>query len=191
MVRWFETNLVLDQLSKHRGAVWFPQHSLDYAHLDKQIRSMVGLDRPSDYLSVLDTGKQSGQEAAFVRVIEGEDAMHDLRWDQMRYQLSGAKGPYVGILGFDAIEDTYGRGAMPRVMPFIDSMRRGQNVIVAEATSISASLSQLSHQAKMHLKLESIDGTVLICGQKPFTAYYHMERRLDGGVPRPVLVPLL
>jgi len=80
---------------------------------------------------------------------------------------------------------------MPRVMPFIDSMRRGQNVIVAEATSISASLSQLSHQAKMHLKLESIDGTVLICGQKPFTADYHRERRLDGGVLRPVLVPLL
>ena len=45
-------------------------------------------------------GGGSGQEAAFVRVIEGEDAMHDLRWDQMRYQLSGAKGPYVGILGF-------------------------------------------------------------------------------------------
>jgi KaiC/GvpD/RAD55 family RecA-like ATPase len=191
MVHWFETTIVLDQLSKRRGAVWFPQHSLDYAHLDKQLRTMVGLDRPSEYLSVLDTGKQVGQEASFVRVLEGEDALHDLRWDQMRYQLNTAKGPYIGILGFDAIEDTYGRGAMPRVMPFIDAMRRGQNVIVAEATSISSSLSQLSHQAKMHLKLECIDGTVLICGQKPFTAYFHMERRTEGGVIKPVLVPLL
>ena len=32
---------------------------------------------------------------------------------------------------------------------------------------------------------------VLFLDAVPFTAYFHMERRMDGGVIKPVLVPLL
>jgi hypothetical protein len=43
----------------------------------------------------------------------------------------------------------------------------------------------------MHLKLENIDGSVLICGQKPFTPYYHIEfKEKDGGYD-PDLVPMI
>jgi KaiC/GvpD/RAD55 family RecA-like ATPase len=189
-VSWFETMFMLDQLSKKRGVVWFPQNSLDYGQIDKRLRSMLNLDRPEEQLCVLDPNNQS-PEMQFVRILEGSDAKHDLRWDQLRYLLSGAKSPYVSILGFDAIEDTYGRGVMPNVMPFIDTMRRGGHVILAEATSISASLPFLAHQAKMHVKFESINGTVLVCGQKPFTPYYHVECYKGDGAHRPVLVPML
>ncbi|HSV42218.1 MAG TPA: hypothetical protein VLH13_02270, partial [Methanomassiliicoccales archaeon] len=190
-VHWFETNFLMDALSKNRGTVWYPNNSLDYGAVEKQIRQMVGLQRPADNLCILDPGNQGGVEVPFARTVEGADASHDLRWDQLRFLLSSAKSPYISILGFDAIEDVYGRDALPKVMPFVDAMRRGGHVILAEATTVSASLPYLSHQAKMHLKFESINGTVLICGQKPFTPYYHVECQTVDGVRSPVLIPML
>ncbi|OPY31895.1 MAG: GvpD gas vesicle protein [Methanomassiliicoccales archaeon PtaU1.Bin124] len=188
-VRLFETTFVLDNLIKKRGLIWYPQHALDYSLLEKQVRDMAKVDRPSELMCVLDPGNQS-PEASFVRIVEGADASHDLRFDQFRYQLSSAKAPFVSVLGFNAIEDSYGKDVMPSVMPFIDAMRRGGNVVMAEATSISSSLPYLAHQAKMHIKFESINGTVLVCGQKPFTPYYHFELCKDNNC-RPTLMPML
>jgi len=187
-VRWFETTFVLDNLSKKRGLIWYPQHSLDYTLLEKQVKDMANVVKPSELLCVLDPGNQS-PDASFVRIVEGADAGHDLRWDQLRYLLSNAKTPFVSVLGFNAIEDAYGKEVMPSMMPFIDTMRRNGNVIMAEATSISSSLPYLAHQAKMHIKFESINGTILVCGQKPFTPYYHIEFHKENG--RPALVPML
>ena len=188
-IRLFETTFVLDNLSKKRGIIWYPQHSLDYSMLDRQVHDLAKVERPSEVLCVLDPGNQSS-DASFVRIVEGADASHDLRFDQLRYQLSGAKGPFVSVLGFNAIEDAYGKDVMPSVMPFIDAMRRSGNVIMAEATSISSSLPYLAHQAKMHIKFESINGTLLVSGQKPFTPYYHVEMCKENNC-RPTLMPML
>ena len=43
----------------------------------------------------------------------------------------------------------------------------------------------------MHLKLECINGTVLMCGQKPYTPYYHLEIDQVDGHECPKLMPLV
>jgi hypothetical protein len=49
----------------------------------------------------------------------------------------------------------------------------------------------LANQATMHLKLESVNGTVLLCGQKPYTPYYHLEIDVEQGRECPKLVPMV
>jgi len=62
---------------------------------------------------------------------------------------------------------------------------------VAEATQASGILVPLAHHAQMHLKLESMEGAIMLCGQKPFTPYYHLEFEFEEGGPSARLIPML
>jgi hypothetical protein len=64
---------------------------------------------------------------------------------------------------------------LPKVNVHLEGMKRSGNVVLAEATSSSKSLRQLAHQAQIHLKIESLAGTVMLCGQKPHTPYYFLD----------------
>jgi KaiC/GvpD/RAD55 family RecA-like ATPase len=190
-VQWLETSMIVDHLTKGRGLVWNPLYSLDYAEIEKRMKAK--LDKPSmlEGLNILDTSNQSTNGYPFLRAIEGTDASHDLRWDSLKYMLSRSEAPYLSILGFDSMEATYGGDVLPQTFHHIDAMRRGGHVVVAEATPISKSLPHLANQATMHLKLESVNGTVLLCGQKPYTPYYHLEIEIVDGKECPKLVPMV
>jgi len=190
-VQWLENSIIVDHLSKGRGVVWNPLYSLDYDDIQK--RTLTRLEKPSMHegLNILDTSNQSTSEYPFLRAIEGTDASHDLRWDSLKYMLSRSSSPYLSILGFDSMEATYGGDVLPQTFHHIDAMRRGGHVVVAEATPISKSLPHLANQATMHLKLECINGTVMLCGQKPFTPYYHLEIEMSGDQECPRLMPLV
>lgn len=186
-----ENQIVINHLSRRRGLFWFPQNSLDYDQIDALIKEQTGIDRPEEMLCVLDNGKRAGIGHGFVKVMEGSSANNDLRLDRLSYGILKAEKPFLSIMGFDALEDMYGRDIMPDTSPFVDTMKRGGHAIIAEATEISSSLPNLSHQAKMHIKIESIDGTVLLCGQKPFTPYYHVTFKEKNGSHEPDLIPMV
>ena len=190
-VQWLESSIIVDHLSKGRGLVWNPLYSLDYEEIQKRL--LVKLEKPSmhDGLNILDASNQSSNGYPFLRAIEGTDASHDLRWDSLKYMLSKSAAPYLSVLGFDSMEATYGGDVLPQTFHHIDAMRRGGHVVVAEATPISKSLPYLANQATMHLKLECINGTVLLCGQKPYTPYYHLEIEMVDGQECPRLMPLV
>jgi hypothetical protein len=190
-VQWLETCIIADHLSKGRGLVWNPLYSLDYEEIQKKMQGR--LEKPSmiEGLNILDTSNQSTNSYPFLRAIEGTDASHDLRWDSLKYMLSRTEAPYLSILGFDSMEATYGGDVLPQTFHHIDAMRRGGHVVIAEATPISKSLPHLANQATMHIKLESVNGTVLLCGQKPYTPYYHLELEVTDGLECPKLVPMV
>lgn len=190
-VQWLESSLILDHLSKGRGLVWNPLYSLDYAEIEKQMKAKLEKPAMQEGLNILDTSNQSTNGYPFLRPIEGTDASHDLRWDSLKYMLSRSAAPYLSILGFDSMEATYGGDVLPQTFHHIDAMRRGGHVVVAEATPISKSLPHLANQATIHLKLESVNGTVLLCGQKPYTPYYHLEIETKEGKECPKLVPMV
>ncbi len=190
-VQWLETSIIVDHLSKGRGLVWNPLYSLDYAEIQKRLQGKLEKPAMMDGLNILDTSNQSTEGYRFLRAIEGTDASHDLRWDSLKYMLSKSQEPYLSILGFDSMEATYGGDVLPQTFHHIDSMRRGGHVVVAEATPISKSLPHLANQATMHIKLESVNGTVLLCGQKPYTPYYHLEIEVIDGVDCPRMMPMV
>lgn len=191
VVRCFELSLISDFLSKKRGVIWYPLNSIDYSRLDKQMAMLVAKDRASKGLRVLDASGIAEGAYPFVTTIEGTDVSHDLRWDLLRYMLAGATPPYLSLLGYDVLEAQYGQDVLTGAFGHIDSARRDGQVVVAEATQSSKSLMALAHQAQLHVKLESMEGAVMLCGQKPFTPYHHLEFEYEDGVPFARLVPML
>ncbi len=190
VLRCLELALVSDFLSKKRGVVWYPLHSLNYALLDRQMGMLVAKEKVGKGLRILDPGSAGGS-LPFATTVEGNDAFNDLRWDSLRYMLSGSSAPYLGLLGYDALEAQYGGDVLTDTYGFIDSMRREGNLVLAEATQTSQSLPALAHQAQIHLRLESMEGTIMLCGVKPFTPYHELEFAEDEGLPKAVLVPML
>jgi len=187
ILRRMEHLIMADFIAKGRGVVWYPLYSVDYHSLRTDMSQLVGGDLDK-CLRVLDRDPYSETKVPFVSVIEGSEASHDLGWSTLRYLLSNASTPFLSLLGYDMLESVYGEGVVRETAGHIDAMRRGGNVVVAEATSDFRSLASLANQAHLHIRLESVDGTVMVCGRKPYTLYYHLTFRRGE---RPYLIPMV
>jgi hypothetical protein len=192
IVRAIEYAIISDFLSKRRGVIWFPLFAVNYEALERQVREMVSKDALSGCLRVLDHDAPMDKSYDFVSVIEGSDAAQDLRLNSLRFMLSrSAVEPFMSILGFDSLEALYGPNVLPDAFVHMEAMKRAGNVVLAEATTSCSSLRQLAHQARIHIRLESLAGTVMMCGQKPVSPYYFLdfERAKEHIVPR--LIPMV
>jgi KaiC/GvpD/RAD55 family RecA-like ATPase len=175
IVRSIEYSLVSDFLAKRRGVIWFPEYAVNYETLERHMRKMVSKEALTGCVRVLDSSPME-KSYEFVSVIEGSDAAQDLRLNSLRFMLArSAVEPYLSILGVDALEALYGPEFLPDTLLHLEAMKRSGNVVLVEATASCAPLKQLSHQARVHLKLESLAGTVMMCGQKPLTPYYYLD----------------
>lgn len=188
-VKRIELSLVADFLSKMRGVVWFPLTSMNYKLFNEQIGQLINPDCVNKCLKIIHHDSYTDTGYPFINVVEGTDASHDLKWNSLKYLLSGSTSPHLSLLGYDALESIYGPDVMNSTAGHLDAMRRLGNVIVTEATSSSNSLKALANQSTVHIKIESLSGTVIICGEKPFTKYYYLEFNDDR--LRPKLMPMV
>ncbi len=191
VVRSLGLGILSNFLSKNRGVVWLPSYATDYNLIDSQLKMLTGSDAAQKNLRILDASKSQDNNPPFVMTIEGSNAAQDLRWASLRYMLEGSTTPYISILGYDSLEAIYGPGVFKDTLTHIDSMRRNGNVVLAIASNISQSLSQLREQSKVHVKIENINGRVMAVGQKPYTPYYYMDFAEDGKLPLARLFPLV
>ncbi len=170
-----ETALVGEHLRQGRGVLWYPQRTLDFGSLQERMP-----EAPLETLHVLDAS-EADITRPFVKKMEGADLANDLRWDSLKYLLKDSKEPYLSLLGLDALESVYGK-VIPKLMQHVDLMRRGGHMVILEATDGSAGLETLSHQARLHFRLENLNGSVLLRGIKPTTICYCLD--VTEGVPR-------
>ncbi|MCG7844070.1 MAG: hypothetical protein MIO90_01405 [Methanomassiliicoccales archaeon] len=172
-----ELAIVSEHLRNEQGVVWYPQRTLDYSALPSQLEQ-AGTNN-IDRLHILDANAAMDGAFPFVKKLEGEDLSNDLRWDSLKYLLKGARSPYVSLLGLDALEFVYGPKVVSKLLQHIDTMRRGGHLVILEATDGSTGLDPLSHQARLHIRLENVNGSVVLHGIKPRTIYHCLEVR-DG-----------
>ena len=192
IVRSIEYSLIADFLSKKRGVIWSPLYAVNYDALERHMRSMVSKEALSGCLRILDHDAPTEKSYDFVSVIEGSDAAQDLRLNSLRFMLSkSAVEPYMSILGFDSLEALYGPSALPDTFVHLEAMKRAGNVVLAEATASCAGLRQLAHQARIHIRIESLAGTVMMCGQKPVSPYYFLDFEAAKERIVPQLVPMV
>jgi hypothetical protein len=170
-----ELALVSEHLRHDKGVIWYPQRTLDYTALPSLLEHSGSANM--EKLRILDPSGMVDGSYPFVKKLEGTDLANDLRWDSIKYLLKGAKSPYVSLLGLDALESRYGVGVVPELLLHIDTMRRGGHLVLLEATDGSDGLYNLSHQARLHLRLEIVNGSVMLHGIKPSTIYHCLEAR--------------
>ena len=193
VVRCLELAIMSDVLQKGRGVAWLPMYATDYGLVERQMRMLTGKENiPA--LRILDVQGELAGQYEMVKTVEGEDIAQDLRWSEMRYMMEGANAstPYLSILGYDAMEAIYGSGVFRSSLEHIDAMRRGGHVVVAIASSRSASLDALRQQAKLHIRFEDMAGCVMAAGMKPYTPYLYLDfEGPEGQLPVPKLVPMI
>lgn len=192
VVRCLELGVISDFLMKGRGVVWLPMYATDYSLIDEQMKMLVNEEALTKSFRILDTEASQEQHLPFISAIEGEDAAQDLRMSSMKYMLGESSGPYLSILGFDAMEGVYGSGVFKQSLAHIDAMRRNGHVVMAIASSTSCSLDSLREQAKIHIRFENMAGCVMAGGMKPHTPYYYLDfAGMDDRLPSPRLVPMI
>lgn len=193
VVRCLELAVMSDVLQNGRGVAWLPMYATDYGLVERQMRMLTGMENlPA--LRILDTQGDSAGQYDMVKTVEGEEVSQDLRWSEMRYMMegAGASSPYLSILGYDAMEAIYGSGVFRDSLEHIDAMRRGGHVVIAIASSRSASLDALRQQAKLHIRFEDMAGCVMAAGMKPNTPYLYLDfNGPEDRLPVPKLVPMI
>lgn len=166
-----ELALISEHLRAGKGILWYPERTLDYTNLTEQLgfsKNMGAMDR----LRVLDASGVVDSGYNFIKKLEGEELDHDLHWDTLRYMLRGTGTPYLSLMGLDALESIYGTDVAPKLLQHVDAMRRGGHMVVVESTYGSKSLETVAHQARLHLCLMNLNGTVVLHSKKPTSIYY-------------------
>src|SRR2546428_13076720 len=71
------------------------------------------------------------------------------------------------------------------------AVRRAKDVFVGFVTPQSASAAKLENLARVVLHLDSINGSVVLYGQKPYTELFGLAWDWSGGVPKADLRPIV
>jgi len=128
--------------------------------------------------------------AASALRLEGQNPDTDLKWSAIEHHLPQANHPFLSYVSFDTMEAVYGERVVDSMTGHLSSVRRNRDLfvgVVGETTKSTASLADFAH---VHLRVENLDGTVVLYGQKPFTGLYALSFDVGAGLPRAMLHPI-
>ncbi len=165
----------------HRGngVAWIPSRKASYDMLHDRISGMIGEQRFERNVRIFEHSSTAPTDVPYLISLEGNKLLTDLKWETIEYNLSECNHPFLSLLGFDILESMYGndedKGFLDGLVEHVGAIRRGNHVMVAQALSSSTTYLQwLSDISLVHLKLENIEGTVMMYGLKPYTQFFGM-----------------
>jgi len=185
-----ELSVALNFVAQRRGVLWVPMRRASAERARARTVGFVPEEDFDRYVRIPERSEQLSSPGPYVMPVEGSSAISDLRWPNVEYSLSGAQRPFLALMGFDSLQSTYGRDVGDDLMDLIAQFRRNHGVVVALAPSSRGSNSRLADLATNWLRVDRIDGTVVLYGEEPFTECYSLqfEDREVGG--RVSLVPI-
>ncbi len=171
--------LVAGFAHKGNGVAWIPSRKASYDMLHDRISGMIGEDRFERNVRIFEHSTAAPTDVPYLISLEGNKLLTDLKWETIEYNLNECNHPFLSLLGFDILESMYGNdednGFLDGLVEHVGAIRRGNHVMVAQALSSSTTYLQwLSDISLLHIKLENIEGTVMMYGLKPYTQFYGM-----------------
>ena len=123
--------------------------------------------------------------------MEGSNVDTDLKWSNVEYRLPGSKHPFLSLLAFDTLESVYGESVLEQMTGHISSVRRSRDILVGHVSPLTRSTPKLTNLAHVHVKVQNVNGTILLFGQKPYTELFHLTFSHEDGAPRAALTPIV
>ncbi len=123
--------------------------------------------------------------------MEGTNVDSDLKWSNVEFQLPKSDRPFLAFMAFDTLESVYTDKVLEAMSGVIGSIRRAKDVFVGFTTPQSASAAKLENLAQVVLHLETINGSVVLYGSKPYTGLFSLSWDLSAGVPKADLRPIV
>jgi KaiC/GvpD/RAD55 family RecA-like ATPase len=165
-----EQSTIANFASQRRGVIWLPMKQVSAERVRNQMSVAI---HPNLFDKCVRIPEQAIQteptRSNYIYNVEGSDAGADLKWDSLTYSLKSAETPYLTMLGFDTLESIYGESVMGDLTEHIAAMKRTGGVFMALTSPSTRSTKKLIDLSTIHLKLERIDGVLVLYGEEPYT----------------------
>src|SRR5438552_2569105 len=133
----------------------------------------------------------SAEVSRIVLHMEGTNVDSDLKWSNVEFQLPKVERPFLGLMAFDTLESVYGEKVIEAMSGVFSALRRAKDVFVGFVTPDSASAAKLENLAYAVFRIDSVNGSVVLYGQKPYTELFNLSWDWSGGFPKAELRPIV
>ncbi len=123
--------------------------------------------------------------------MEGANVDTDLKWSNVEYRLPGSKHPFLSDLAFDTLESVYGDSVFEQLTGHISSIRRNRDILIGKISPLTKTAPSLANMAHIHLKVQNVNGSILLFAQKPYTELFNLTFSYEHGLPRAILTPIV
>jgi len=123
--------------------------------------------------------------------MEGSNVDTDLKWSNVEYRLPGSAHPFVSFLSFDTLESVYGESVLEQLTGHLSSIRRSRDILIGHVSPLTKSTQKLANLAHIHVRVQNVNGSILLFGQKPYTELFNLAFSYENGVPQAVLTPIV
>lgn len=191
-VDWLRTAMVCNFVSQGRGVAHVPPRKGSAEFLREIVSPHLAPNAFDAHVQVFESVTLgSGEVSRNALHMEGTNVDNDLKWSNVEYHLPKSARPYLALIGFDTLESVYGERVLEQMSGVLASARRSSDVFVGFVTPQSASAAKLANLASLVLHVESLNGTVVLYGEKPYTELFALAWDWGAGLPELVLRPIV
>jgi KaiC/GvpD/RAD55 family RecA-like ATPase len=191
-VDWLRTAIICNFVAQGRGVAHVPPRKgsaeflreLVSPHLPEGALDMHVRVFESATLGSMDVGRN-------VLNMEGTNIGSDLKWSNVEFQLPKSERPFLALLAFDTLESVYGEKVVEELSGVFSTVRRAKDAIVGFVIPQSASAPKLENLAHVVIHVDSVNGSVVLYGQKPYTELFNVSWDWSAGVPKAQLRPIV
>jgi KaiC/GvpD/RAD55 family RecA-like ATPase len=182
---------VLNALSGGQGVVWLPSREFAPTMLPPLVASYMGDGDITGKLRIVDLYPTDMDDSdPYMLGVEGDPIGNYLKWDVMRFNFQGVKGPTLNIMSYDALESVSGK-IVDDMRDYYTELRQSGNVDLTIARASVRSTDRIADIAQQHLKLRKVHGALVLYGERPHTELLHFDMDVSEGVPRLHLTPIV
>ncbi len=191
-VDWLRTAMICNFVSQGRGVAHVPPRKGSAEFTRELVSSHMPPGLFDANVRVFEAATLGlADDSRVVLHMEGTNVDADLKWSNVEFQLPKAERPFLALMAFDTLESVYGEKVIESMSGVFASVRRAKDVFVGFVTPESASAAKLENLAYAVFRIDSVNGSVVLYGQKPYTELFNLSWDLSGGFPRAVLRPIV
>jgi len=123
--------------------------------------------------------------------MEGSNVDTDLKWSNVEYRLPGSKHPFLSFVAFDTLESVYGDHVFEQMTGHLSAVRRSRDFFIGHVSPMTKTTPKLANLAHVHLRVQNVNGSILLYGQKPYTELFNLRLAYPHGAPKLVLTPIV
>ena len=191
-VDWLRTAIISNFVSQNRGVAHVPPRKGSAEFLRELVSPHLAPGAFDAHVRVFESATLGSADVSRnVLHMEGTNVASDLKWSNVEFQLPKSERPFLALMAFDTLESVYGEKVVEEMSGVFASVRRAKDVLVGFVTPQSASAAKLENLAYVVLHVDSVNGSVVLYGQKPYTELFNLSWDWSGGVPKAQLRPIV
>jgi len=191
-VDWLRTAMICNFVGQGRGVAHVPPKKGTADFLRELVSPHLEDGAFENHVRVFETASLGGAEQSPNSLpLEGSKVETDLKWSNVEYRLPHSSRPFLAFMSFDTLESVYGEKVLEEMSGVLAAVRRARDVFVGIVTPQSASAPKVANLASVMVHVESINGSVVVYGEKPYTGLYNLSFDWSQGVPHAQLRPIV